>query len=64
MDPQLSHKLDNHDVHLLDSGFVATTEVSPGAQVGSITQQSPAHTALAESTIDPGLNGTHDVAHE
>jgi hypothetical protein len=64
MDPQLGHKVDHHDAHLLDSGFVATTEVSPGPQIGSITQQSPAATALPESFIDPGLNGTHDVAHE
>jgi hypothetical protein len=60
----LGHKDGNHDAHLLDSAFVATTEVSPGAQAGGLTQQSPAATALPESTIDPGLNGTHDVAHE
>jgi hypothetical protein len=63
MDPVLGHKNDNHDAHMLDSGFVPTTEVSPGAQVGGMTQQSPARTALSESTIDPGLNGTNDVAH-
>jgi hypothetical protein len=55
---------EGQDAPAPDSGFVATTEVSPGTQDNGTTQQSPAPAAQAEALVDPGLDSSTDAAKE
>jgi hypothetical protein len=64
VEPQLSHNDEGQDVPVPESGFVDTTEVSPGTLDNGTIQQSPAPTAQAEVAVDPGLDGSTDATKE
>ena len=64
MEPQLARNDDGQDAPERDSGFVATTEMSPGTQDNGNAHQSTAPAAQAEGLALPGLDGSADVSKD